>query len=396
MNVHNLSNEQLDAVAVRRDQFGAGMAFETLDDIAWDKDVRPKPWILKGIIARGETSAWVAPPGGMKSALMAELAMAVAWGDDWHGFKHKAIWNVVYFALERADLVRRRLRAHIAEWAKENGGKPPEDLPSITIVPGTLDLMDPASVDKVLVTIRNSEHVLGHVTGLVIFDTFAKLIAAGGGDEDKAKDQGKVFANIARIKERISVARSWSPAPHIALVGHTGKDVDRGARGSNALYGDVDVLVTISGSETKTATVTKANDLPEGPLFSFKSRNFEFGLDEDGDPITVNIVEPVEGVQSSDSLRKSKWSKGLRLVRDCIDAALIDHGTDYQIEQGPMVRAVTVLNARQAHNERYVSNGDGDRNEAERKAWARNFKAARDAGLIGAEAKAGQEWIWII
>lgn len=294
MNVHTLTNEQLDAITVRRDQYGAGLPFETLEDLALDKDISPKPWIMKGIIARGETSAWIAPPGGMKSALMAELAICAAWGDDWHGFKHKSLSSVVYFALERADLVRRRLRAHIGEWSKANDGRIPEDLPSITIVPGTLDLMDPASIEKVLVTIKNSEHVHGQSTGLIIFDTFAKLIAAGGGDEDKAKDQGRVFTNIQRMKDRIRTGRGHGPAPHVALVGHTGKDVERGARGSNALYGDVDVLVTIAGDDVKTATVVKANDLPEGALFSFKSKIFEFGTDEDGDPITVNIVEPAE------------------------------------------------------------------------------------------------------
>jgi hypothetical protein len=121
----------------------------------------------------------------------------------------------------------------------------------------------------------------------LIFDTFAKLVAAGGGDEDKAKDQGKVFANIQRIKERMGRP---GPGPHVALVGHTGKDETRGSRGSNAILGDADVMVTISGDEIKTATVTKANDMPEGPLFSFKSETHDFGTDEDGDPITVNIV----------------------------------------------------------------------------------------------------------
>jgi len=116
----------------------------------------------------------------------------------------------------------------------------------------------------------------------VIIDTFAKLIAAAGGDENSAKDQGAVFANVQRVKNNTGV--------HVALIGHTGKDESRGARGSNALLGDVDVMVTIGGEEIKSVTVTKANDAPEGPLFSFKSEVHDFGTDEDGDPITVNIV----------------------------------------------------------------------------------------------------------
>ncbi|MCA6112488.1 AAA family ATPase [Bradyrhizobium sp. CNPSo 4026] len=130
------------------------------------------------------------------------------------------------------------------------------------------------------------------MAGILVFDTFAKLIAAGGGDENSAKDQGRVFANIHRIKDELG-------GPHVALIGHTGKDESKGARGSNAIYGDVDMMVEIAGNEVKTATVTKANDAPEGQLFSFKSEVFEFGHDEDGDPITVNVVTEAEGGQSA-------------------------------------------------------------------------------------------------
>jgi hypothetical protein len=134
--------------------------------------------------------------------------------------------------------------------------------------------------------------------------------------------------------------------------------------------------------------------MPEGPLFSFKSKIFEFGKDEDGDPITVNIVEPVDGVDTANAPSRSKWTKGLRLVKDCIDEAMADHGTDYHITNGPTVRAVNVQDARAIHAKRYVSNGDGDRQDAERKAWTRNFNVARDAGLIAGEVSDGREWIW--
>ena len=57
-------------------------------------------------------------------------------------------------------------------------------------------------------------------------------------------------------------------------------------------------MVTISGDAIKTATVTKANDIPEGPLFSFASEvssSDRPGRRSD----TVNIVsdEEVSNVQ---------------------------------------------------------------------------------------------------
>jgi hypothetical protein len=154
---------------------------------------------------------------------------------------------------------------------------------AIAICRSTIDLTNEACIRDITETIRVFRDNYGCPPRLLIFDTFAKLIAAGGKDENSAKDQGAVFANVQRIKDE-------NGNPHVALIGHTGKDESRGARGSNAILGDVDVMVEISGDAVKTATVTKANDMAEGPLFSFKSETHQFGLDEDGDPITVNIV----------------------------------------------------------------------------------------------------------
>ena len=72
----------------------------------------PKPWLIKNVIARGETSSWIAPPGRGKSALLTDIAVHLAEGRDWRGYRTKARCGAVYFALERADLVKRRLTAH--------------------------------------------------------------------------------------------------------------------------------------------------------------------------------------------------------------------------------------------------------------------------------------------
>ncbi|WP_225187593.1 AAA family ATPase [Bradyrhizobium sp. IC3195] len=262
-----------------------GFGFELFGNIRSPTEAT-KSHIIKGIFARDETSAWVGPPGSLKSALLADAAVAIASGSDWFGHRNKHQTGVIYFALERADLVRRRLLAI----AKSKG----LDRLPIAVVPAVVDLVRPESVRKVLDTIADVEaefygpdYDQATSVGVLIFDTWAKLIAAGGGDENQAKDQGAIFANLQRIK-------NVTGGPHVALIGHTGKEADRGPRGSNALVGDVDMLVTISGDEIKTASITKANDAPEGPLFSFKSKVHEFGLDEDGDPITVNVVETAD------------------------------------------------------------------------------------------------------
>lgn len=372
-------NRALDIKIIQRDRAATmpGYRLVTFDEMEIDPPA--KQWLIKGIFARGETSAWIAPPGAMKSALLASAAIHVGAGLDWFGYRNKGAAGVVYFAIERADLVKRRLRAHRLRLGLS--GTP------IAVSSETIDLTHPEAFKKVIDTIRTAKTILGADIGLVIIDTFAKLIAAAGGDENSAKDQGAVFANVQRVKNVTGV--------HVALIGHTGKDESRGARGSNALLGDVDVMVTIGGDEIKAVTVTKANDAPEGTLFSFKSEVHDFGTDEDGDPITVNIVSSEE-VSSQAGKKADEWSKGLRLVRNCLDEALMESGVDHLIANGPIVRAVPVRIARSIHNRVYVSTGEGDRSEAERKAWSRNFKQAQRSNLIGGEFREGQDWVWLI
>jgi hypothetical protein len=72
----------------------------------------PKPWLFKNVIAKDETSSWIAPPGKGKSALLTDIAIHNASGRDWRGYRTRGAGGVVYFALERADLVNRRLAAY--------------------------------------------------------------------------------------------------------------------------------------------------------------------------------------------------------------------------------------------------------------------------------------------
>jgi hypothetical protein len=162
----------------------------------------------------------------------------------------------------------------------------------IAVADAVIDLLNPNCVDTIVSTVRAAEQQFGCSVGLIGIDTYAKGIAANGGDEDKARDQNRAAANLRNVHARL-------PA-HIALVGHTGKNEDRGARGSNAHLGDVDVMVQISGDTIKVAQVVKGNDQPERTLAEFRLEAFELGRDEDGDPITTAIVstehfEPIAG-----------------------------------------------------------------------------------------------------
>jgi AAA domain len=265
-----------------------------------------KRWLIKGVVAFGETSSWIAPPGKGKSALQTDISVNIAAGMDWRGYRSKAPHGVVYFAFERGDLVKRRLAAYA-------GRRNLKALP-IAVASQIIDLMHHDCVGVILATIQAAEERFGIPVGYIVIDTFAKGIAAGGGDEDKARDQNKCLTNLRRLHERAEL--------HVAIVGHTGKDETRGSRGSNAHPADVDVQVQISGDEIKIARVIKGNDQAEGELTTFKLESAELGIDEDGDPITTAILsdEVLEGQhQTSSSARLPKAAQtALRALTEAL------------------------------------------------------------------------------
>ena len=129
---------------------------------------------------------------------MTEMSKCTGSGEDWRGHRNKAGPSlVVYFAIERGDLVKRRLAAY-----RESEGHP--DLP---VQPKTAGRrrqphyqphgrgMRPAIVDTIAV-----EDDYGLPAVLAIIDTLAKGIQAGGGDNEKAKDKGQLSPICARSK----------------------------------------------------------------------------------------------------------------------------------------------------------------------------------------------------
>jgi hypothetical protein len=262
-------------------------------------------------MAKGEISSWIGKPKTAKSSLLTDIALHAARGINWRGYNIKEQCGNVYFALERSKLVERRVIAHC-----QRDGVTGNDLANLpfAICPRIIDLMNEQCVDIIVDTVKAAEDRFGISVGMITLDTFSKGIAAGGGDEDKARDQNKVNANMRRVLERIDV--------HIASIGHTGKDPTKGERGSNARLADVDLLVIITGDEFKLAMIETANDQPAGRLTAFALEPVELGRDDDGDPIRTFIVsrEIANDAASRAGARQKLSDRQIRAIRALADA----------------------------------------------------------------------------
>jgi hypothetical protein len=298
------------------------------------------------VIARGEISSWIAPPGKGKSALQTDIAVHLTGGKDWRSYRTKRPYGVVYFALERAALVKLRLAAYrLRDQLAE--------LP-IAVAGEVIDLMSRNCVGTITDAIKRAEDRFACEVGLGILDTFSKGIAAGGGDENQAKDQNIVAANVRRIIDRTNI--------HIAGIGHTGKDESKGERGSNARHADVDVLVQITGDSAKTAIVKKANDQPEGELTSFRLEPYEFDADPDGDPFRTFILskEVVAGASADRTMTDKQ-----RLAMDALHEAILSHGRAAPAEFG-LPAGIKVITAEEWKTEHPAKGSRPDREQPAR------------------------------
>lgn len=205
----------------------------------------PKPVPLVDSLLFAETTSMIyGPPGCGKSFLTIGLACSVITGRDWQGVPtYGNGLPVVYLAGEGMRGVMRR----VAAWCAHNG----ENLDTVTrglhILPGGLALQ--SDVDRWAIVEVIEE--IGPC--LVIVDTLHRH--AYGADENSSKDMGKVL-------EALDAIAQGPTKPHAAMVHHSGKNAQNGARGSSALLGAVDTELKISGEPPQgQVTVTKQKDI---------------------------------------------------------------------------------------------------------------------------------------
>ena len=197
---------------------------------ACDMPIKPVAWLVDSYIEEDALTVMYGPPGKGKSFVALDLSCCIASGLPFHGHEVRA-GVAIYVAGEGHNGIARRLHA----WAQHNQTTVPE-LMFISEAP--TDLSSASNAVHVAEAVQQIADSTGEAPVLIVIDTMARNF---GGDENSATDVGQFIRNVDALR------RHWKAT--VLIVHHSGKDGDRGARGSSALKGAADAEYEVSRSE---------------------------------------------------------------------------------------------------------------------------------------------------
>lgn len=254
-------------------------------------------YMVKGWLDRNCLSMLYGPSNAGKTFVALDIAMHIAAGNPWRGLKVNG-GPVLYIAAEGGAGIRNRLAAIMRD-------RPELAAAPFTLLPIGLDLHGQGDARAICEIMPDLD------SALVVVDTLARSM--GAGDENTAKDAAMFVRNCDLIRE--------ATGAHVMVIHHTGKDEERGARGSSALRAAVDneIQVTANG---EILSRKQRDQEPPKPLH-FKLRSVVLGKDEDGDPVTSAVVDAAEPPKPTRKPLNGKNEVAMQALHD----ALRDHGT---------------------------------------------------------------------
>jgi hypothetical protein len=240
---------------------------------------QPIRWRVKGVIPERGIGAIYGPSGSAKTFLALDMAIGIAQGAEWFGYRVRRC-PVVYVCLEGEAGLSVRLGAYSTK------GTIPRN---IQFLDQPLNLLDSKDVADLITAIRGREAT----QGLVIIDTLNR--AAPGLDENSSVDMGKAISAAKTMQQAVGGL--------VLLVHHTGKDAAKGMRGHSSLYAALDAAIEVRrpGGDLREWSVAKAKDGADGMAHAFRLDVVELGVDEDGDPITSCVIHPTTGATARQS-----------------------------------------------------------------------------------------------
>ena len=268
-----------------------------------DNENPPEPIIDNGILLDNTILLIVGPAKSKKTFLTQNLALSIAMGNDFAGFKITKPKKVLYYLAEGGYFPNRERLRKMAENIS------PDNTENFLIAfPPYMLINHKENYDEICKTIKELD------AEVVIFDP---LIRFHDVDENSATGMSEVFGKIKQLIEKLGIS--------VILVHHTGKVQSKGGRGSSVIIGEYDSCITIHKEQDNYIRLTydmRHVETPSPNLIQFNSGTLWFERDND-------VVEVLEN--SGGSLPKGDFMKAYgippstayRHIRKAVKAGLV-------------------------------------------------------------------------
>jgi hypothetical protein len=247
-------------------------------------------WSVKTLIPADSVGMMFGASGTFKSFVALDLALHIAHGMRWLGFKTTK-GPVIYIAAEGGTGLWRRIKA----WHMERGLH--WGAIEFHVVPVAVNLSQNCQ------TVVEAAKTAGVVPTAVFVDTLSQTF---DGDENSATDVPAYLRGLGNAFRAL-----WKC--FVLVVHHSGHSATERPRGSSTMLGNTDFLIGVFRDEKEMlATLTwfkqKDGELP--PDAAFGLRKHVLGHDEDGDEITSLAARYVAEGPELDQARQLEVASG--------------------------------------------------------------------------------------
>jgi hypothetical protein len=250
------------------------------------KSLPPPEYVVDGLIPLDGDVIIYAPWGFLKSFVALDIAFAIATGLKALGlFAVPEAGPVIYFAAEgHRSMVKKRATA----WEIAHGYEPYGVADNIYFVDDAPTTTNDNLIEQDIIEIEGL--LEGRKSKVFIIDTMNR--ALNGQDEDKAHVAAKYLNTAKTMRKRIGGTS--------LTIAHTGKDMERGIRGSSAWGAGFDTIILIdlhdkdetTGDHMISFIVAKQKDDEDGQRYYLRSKMV---VTPDGDSLVLEPVEQEEG-----------------------------------------------------------------------------------------------------
>lgn len=194
---------------------------------------KPKNWIVKDLILKGDQVMIAAAPKTGKSLLASQLAISVVTGGEFLGWEVEHPAKVIYFNLEiNEDMFSERLGKQIIA----TQSAPQRGMLTVQSQVKSFNILNPQSRTEIATMIRNAN------ADLVIFDVLSRCHCSGENNNSEMKEVLKELRLVCGNAASVVIHHSRKPPQGM-------EETNLGAyalRGASAVHGEVDLVLSLA------------------------------------------------------------------------------------------------------------------------------------------------------